>query len=142
MKGGKAVVESQTKSAAASSQRISPSVKITRMLSRGRRVSQCSTSLLTHEDWAESGDASRMKCSELSRADSIDDHNPGVAESPVLSRNTRTERNRLQGLANCWSPDCRAGANLPSAACEYERKASYSMKFSSSWFWNLILNFF
>jgi hypothetical protein len=57
-----------------------------------------------------------MKNFDEARAASIDDHNLGLADRLVSSRNTRIARSRFQGLTNRWSALWRAGASLPSRA--------------------------
>src|SRR5918998_4106635 len=86
---------------------------------------QCSISRLTQVEAAASGDARTTKKREASRAEAIESHSAGLTARPVSSRNTRSARGLYQGLARRWRHACRAGARRPSAACEYEMKASY-----------------
>ena len=59
-----------------------------------------------------------------SQRSSIDDHRCGLADKDDWSRNTRTARRFHHGLANRCKTACSRGASRPSAACEYDRKAS------------------
>ena len=84
-----------------------------------------STSCPTHCDRAACSDANRMKYSDPSSATRIASHRSGVRPSPVVSRKTRMDLRRYQGVANRWSRDWMTSARRPSAAWLYDRNALY-----------------
>ena len=91
---------------------------------RRLRPQPVAISLSTHGDAADSGDANKTNHSDSSSAATIEPHRCGFVDKPVSSRNTRNARTRYHGFANRCSPDCKAGANRPSAAWLYEMNAS------------------
>src|SRR5215467_14420277 len=102
-----------------------PPVTPIRSVSADLCSSQYATSLATQGEAAASGDASTMRKREFASACSIDDQRPGVAESEVSSRKTRSTRRLNKGLPSRWIADCKADAIGLSLAWLYEMKASY-----------------
>src|SRR5262249_59939022 len=101
-----------------------PSVTTAKMRSTDLCDSQYSNSRFTHSESVASGDANNTNHSDASNASRIDDHNCGFADNADSSRNSRNARTRNHGFANRCKPRCKAGANRPSAACEYDTNAS------------------
>src|SRR5262249_15894976 len=102
-----------------------PSVTPISSVSADLCSSQKATSLATQGEAAASGDASTIRKREFASACSIDDQRPGVAESEVSSRKTRSTRRLNRGLPSRWIADCNADAIGLSLAWLYEMKASY-----------------
>src|ERR1700756_631649 len=123
--GGRAGVFAQSKSRASPSQTITPSATLINIFSAGRLCNHHSTSLRTHGDLADEGDARSKKYSDSARACSIERQSAGLAERLVLSRKIRIERRRYQGLANRPSDDCSDAANRSSESWLYDTKALY-----------------
>jgi hypothetical protein len=82
------------------------------------------TSLVTHGEAADRGEATRMNQLESARARSMLGHSAGVADRLVLSRKIRRARGRYQGRANRCSSDWSASASSRSSAWLYEMNAS------------------
>ena len=112
------------KSFAAASHSQMPSVTTGRIRSAGLVASQSATSLFTHSELADSGDANNTNHSLSSSADSIADHRCGFVDKPVSSRNTCNARRLFHFFARRCNPRCNAGASRPSAAWLYEMKPS------------------
>src|SRR4051812_12635998 len=100
--GGSAV---RRKSPNASSQIRSPPVNAINTAPGPLHSSQSVTSLETHFDFPDSGDASKTKKREPINAFSIEGHRSGVAERLVSSRNTRDTLRRHHGFPNVWMTD-------------------------------------
>ena len=81
------------------SQTMSPCVKTRIRVSIERVLSQCWTSLLTHVDCADSGEASTIRNSDSESARSIEAGSDESGASDAVSRKIRTARSRYQGLA-------------------------------------------
>ena len=130
LKAGGTAVESAVKSLVDESHSHTPSVTTGRMWSTGLLATQCATSLFTHSDAADSGEANNTNQSLSASAVSIADHKCGFVDNPVSSRNTCNARRLFHRFANRCNPRCNAGANRPSAAWLYEMNPSYMLRVS------------
>ena len=113
---GSMAVDPAVKSLVASSQAISPPVTTSSSCSVPRVSHQCVTSLLTHADAADSGEARTTRYRDWSSLVTMVLHRWGVRARSDWSRNTAMARSRYQGRARRSRPCSSAGASSPSAA--------------------------
>jgi hypothetical protein len=99
-----AVVRRQSKSRARSSQTSAPSVRPIRSCSHALVSRQRCAYRAIQGEAAASGEASRMKNWDASRAWQIDVHRCALTDSDVSSRKIRSARERYHGFANRCRP--------------------------------------
>ena len=104
--------DSGVKSPVAASHSHVPSVSTGRIRSTDLVASQWATSLPTHADWADSGEASRTNHSLSSSGCSMADHRCGLVERPVSSRKIRSAPAAVPRLGQPLQPalQCRCQA--------------------------------
>ena len=116
-----AVLRAQSKSPAAASHAISPSVTTIMKVSSERCAIHHSISFDTHGDRADSVDASSTKYAERDNARSMAGQSTG-GDIELLSRKTRNG-SRYHGFPTRRNAECRTGASLLSAAWLYDTNA-------------------